>query len=115
MLIEKHEASLYKFISHLLLNEYGKTLTILEIPMFPYLPETDTDSSSIETNKISPDATRDQMHGQFSKLKFMWKVRIRNYFKANGCPRKNGPDSILLIFLLIFVSSNFTKFSKDSS
>ncbi len=51
-----------------------------------------------------------------STLIFDWSTHsICFFFYTNGSPRKNGPDSILLIFLLIFVTSDFTIFSKDSS
>jgi hypothetical protein len=82
VLIEEHETSLYKFISSLLSNEYGKTLNILEIPIFPDLHETDMYSSSVETSKILLDVTKDQIYEQFSKLKHTRKSVIHNYLKA---------------------------------
>jgi hypothetical protein len=72
VIIEEHEVPLYKFISGLLLNEDGKTLEILEIPTF----------RDLQTNIILLDATRDQIHEQFSKLKPTRKAMIRSYLKA---------------------------------
>ena len=82
VLIRKHDAPIYKFIHYLLLDKYGKTLNICEIPTFPDLYESDIHSSLIETNKVSIDATRDQIYEQLSQLKPERRIIIRRYLKA---------------------------------
>jgi hypothetical protein len=72
----EHEISLYRYISSLLSNEYGKMLHILEIPIFPDFHET---TSSIKTNEILLDATKDQIHKQFLKLEPTWRSMIHHY------------------------------------
>ncbi|CAF2958320.1 unnamed protein product [Rotaria sp. Silwood2] len=80
VLIGEHEVLLYEFIKSLLLDKYGRTLNILEIPMFPNLTENKNNFQSIEMNQILLDSSPCQIHDQILCLKPRRKAMICNYF-----------------------------------
>mgnify|MGYP001116399453 FL=1 len=70
ILIEEHQQSLYCFISSLLLNQYNRTLTMIEIPKLPQM----------ET-KISLNSSKEELEQYFAQLKSDQMEMIDNYFK----------------------------------
>lgn len=82
VLIGEHDAWLYKFIGSLLLENYGKTLNIIEVPNFSTTSSDEIDSLSNNMHTIRLDASRDDMYHQLRCLKSESKNPIYAYMSA---------------------------------